>query len=118
MRRLVPAVMLFLAACASRPEPLAAPVPTPVAPSRHAHSTLIGMTASELVSHLGSPALQVREGSSLKMQFRSKNCVVDAYLYPTPTGQGLTRVTHSDARLRSGQDTDQAACISQIEATK
>ena len=82
------------------------------------HSGLIGLTASELVAHLGAPALQVREGSGLKMQFRSKYCVVDAYLYPPANGQGLTRVTHSDARLPSGADTDQAACISAVEATK
>ena len=76
------------------------------------------MTAAELVSHLGNPALQVREGVGLKMQFRSNRCVVDAYLYPPATGTGVSRVTHSDARLPSGADTDQAACISAIEALR
>jgi len=119
MRRLVPAFSLFVAACASAPQgPPPSTTPQPVTPSRHAHSNIIGMTASELVTHLGNPVLQVREGPGLKMQFRSRACVLDAYLYPPASGQGLTRVSHSDARLPSGQDTDQAACISQIEATK
>jgi hypothetical protein len=118
MRRLVPAFSLFVAACASAPQ---APPPTTAsvpAPARHVPTGVVGMTASELVAHLGNPVLQVREGPGVKMQFRSRTCVLDAYLYPPESGQGLTRVTHSDARLHSGQDTDQAACISQIEATK
>jgi hypothetical protein len=89
-----------------------------VTPSRHVHSSLLGLTASELVAHLGTPALQVREGLGLKLQFRSARCVVDAYLYPPDNGPWLTRVTHSDARLPSGADTDQAACIAAVEAAK
>lgn len=117
MRRLAPALSLFAAACATAPKQ-PTPTPLPVTPARHVGSNVIGLTASELVAQLGNPVLQVREGPGLKMQFRSKYCVLDAYLYPSATGQGLTRVTHSDARLPSGQDTDQAACISQIAATK
>ena len=117
MRRLVFASTLVLAACARTPEPVVQ-APSVVTPSTHVHSGVLGMTASELVSHLGNPALQVREGVGLKMQFRSRYCVLDAYLYPPESGQGLTRVTHSDARLLNGADTDQAGCISQIEATK
>jgi hypothetical protein len=52
------------------------------------------------------------------MQFRSRYCVLDAYLYPPASGEGLTRVTHSDARLPSGADTNQTSCISAIAATK
>ena len=119
MRRFIPTATLFLAGCATAPQPQPAPqLPAVVTPSQHVHSAVIGMTASELVAHLGTPALQVREGSGLKMQFRSRYCVLDAYLYPPASGAGLTRVTHSDARLPTGADTDQAACISQIEATK
>jgi hypothetical protein len=73
----------------------------------------MGLTPNELVGHFGSPALQVREGTSLKLQFRGRRCVLDAYLYPS-TG-GAMRVTHVDARLPSGVDADQAACISALE---
>jgi hypothetical protein len=119
MRRFFPlASALLLAACATTPE---APAPLPAVgtgPAQHVHSSIIGMAAAELVGHLGNPALQVREGPGLKMQFRSRECVLDAYLYPPATGAGVTRVTHSDARRPSGADTNQAACISAIEALK
>ena len=120
MRRFfAPAAALSLAACATTPEP-PTPVQTaaPITPSAHVHSSLLGMSAAELVAHLGNPALQVREGPGLKMQFRSRFCVLDAYLYPPASGAGVTRVTHSDARLPSGADTDQATCISAVEASK
>jgi hypothetical protein len=119
MRRLFPVAALLLAGCATAP-PVVAPPPmvVPVTPSQHAHSSIIGMAASELVAHLGNPALQVREGAGLKMQFRSRECVLDAYLYPPASGAGLTRVTHADARVKSGADTNQAACIAAIEALK
>jgi hypothetical protein len=115
MRRLLPiAATVFLAACASQPQqPVANPVPIPQAPVQR--STLMGLTAGELVGHFGSPALQVREGTSLKLQFRGRSCVLDAYLYPSGTGAGDLRVTHVDARAPSGADTDQAACISALE---
>jgi hypothetical protein len=117
MRRLVPALTLLLSACATTPQKPEAPAtrPTTIQPPR---SEIVGLTAPELVSRLGNPALQVREGAGLKLQFRSRYCVLDAYLYPAESGQGLTRVTYTDARQPSGADTDQAACISAIEATR
>jgi hypothetical protein len=63
------------------------------------------------MQRFGSPALQVREGISLKLQFRGRICVLDAYLYPSGT-TGLLRVSHVDARAPSGSDYNQAACIS------
>lgn len=87
--------------------------PAPPAPQRREAGTLIGLSTNEVVQHLGRPALQVREGTSLKLQFRSKRCVLDAYLYPS-TG-GILRVTHVDTRLPSGADTNQAACIFALE---
>ena len=96
---------------ARQPQPQVAAQPIPaVQPSA---GQLIGLTASELVGHFGSPALQIREGASLKLQFRGRLCVLDAYLYPS-TG-GALRVTHVDARTQSGVDIDQAACISALE---
>jgi nitrous oxide reductase accessory protein NosL len=113
MRRLVLALPLLLSAClaprtATEPE-VAQPVPV----TRPATGQLIGLTTSELVGHFGSPALQVHEGSSLKLQFRGKLCVLDAYLYPAQNS--TLRVTYVDTRTKTGVDTDQAACISALE---
>jgi hypothetical protein len=84
-----------------------------VPPAQPRAQQLIGLTTSELVGHFGNPALQVREGTSLKLQFRSRTCVLDAYLYPSR--DGALRVTYVDTRTPSGVDTNQAACISALE---
>jgi len=113
MRRLVLALPVLLAACMARqlqPQPEIAQ-PAPVV--RPASGQLIGLTASDLVGHFGSPALQVREGASLKLQFRGRQCVLDAYLYPQ--SNGALRVTYVDTRTKTGAGTDQAACISALE---
>ena len=114
MRRLVILASLLVAGCETVPEQRQ-PQPTPVTVSPHIRSDLLGMTVSELVQHLGTPALQVREGQGLKLQFRTSRCVLDAYLYPPVGGQGPDRVTHVDTRLRSGASTDQRRCITAIE---
>lgn len=113
MRRLVLALPLLLSGCLS-PRPAAEPeVAQPVPVTRPAAGQLIGLTTSELVGHFGSPALQVHEGTSLKLQFRGKICVLDAYLYPAQNN--TLRVSYVDTRTKSGVDTDQAACISALE---
>src|SRR4051794_32151235 len=109
------ALTLLLAGCATRPEqPQPSVQPPQAAPAPGQASRLLGLSAIGLVEQLGTPALQVREGNSLKVQFRIPQCVLDAYLYPSGTG-GPLRVTHVDTRLPSGADTDQAACISALE---
>jgi hypothetical protein len=113
MRRIILASTLFLAGCATAPQQPVAEAPPAAAPGEPRR--LLGLTASELVGHFGNPALQVREGTSLKLQFRGRRCVLDAYLYPTDAAGGPLRVTHVDTRLPSGVDTDQAACISALE---
>lgn len=113
MRRLAFASFLLLAGCATRQQPTTENVPTPPASAAQEPRQLLGLTAPELVGHFGNPALQIREGNSLKLQFRARRCVLDAYLYPSSGGQ--YRVTHVDTRARSGVDTDQAACISDLE---
>jgi len=116
MRRLVPALALFLAACATRPAPPVVEQPKPVAAApAKPRNTIVGLSAPELVGHFGNPALQVREGVGLKLQFRSSRCVLDAYLYPPESGSGVPRVTYVDTRLPSGVAADQAACISALE---
>ena len=113
MRRLV-LVSPFLLATGMARQPVVEPqAAQPAAAPQRSAGELVGLTATDLVSHFGSPVLQIHEGASLKLQFRGRRCVLDAYLYPS-TG-GALRVTHVDARLPSGVDTDQAACISALE---
>src|SRR5262249_49341011 len=114
MRRLIFASALILAGCATRPEPTPVPQePTQAVPVQPQITQLPGRTTRDLTGHSGRPALQVQEGPSLKLQFRGRYCVLDAYLYP---GQnGVLRVTHVDTRNTSGSDVDQATCISALE---
>ena len=112
MRRLILASTLIVAGCATRPEqpqPTQQIPPEPVSPQAR---QILGLTPNELVGHFGKPALQIREGNSLKLQFRGRSCVLDAYLYPQ---SGAYRVTHVDTRSPSGVDVDQAACIFALE---
>ena len=115
MRRLVLLLCLSVAACAPRPQPTPAPQqPAEVTPVQR-QTALVGMTTSELVGHFGKPALQVREGTSLKLQFRGQRCVLDAYLYPAH--DAVLRVSYVDTRAPSGVDMDQAACISALQSS-
>ena len=114
MRRIIPLAALLIAGCASNPQ---RPQPQPVQPvpqSPQLRSDLLGMTAAELVQRFGNPALQIREGAGIKLQFRGA-CVLDAYLYPPPGRGGPERVTHVDTRLRSGADANQASCIASLQ---
>jgi hypothetical protein len=116
MRRLVLASALFVSACATRPQPPEA-VPAPAVTTQPQQPRgLIGMTPSDLMHHFGPPAMQIREGTSLKLQFRGRLCVLDAYLYPSGSGAGALRVTHVDTRAPSGIDYNQAACVSALES--
>lgn len=75
---------------------------------------VIGLTAEELVQWFGAPALQIREGQSWKLQFRSNRCVLDAYLYPPAPGRTDYRVTYVEARTRSMAAIDPAVCIASL----
>lgn len=115
MRHLLAIVpVLLLAACATGPQALPQQPTAPVAepPER---GDLIGLTSGELIQRFGTPTLQIREGTSLKLQFRGRHCVLDAYLYPPADGRGVDRVTHVDTRVRSGADTDQRGCIATLQ---
>ena len=115
MRRIVPvAAALSLAGCMARapqPEPVK---PPPAVGTPQVRSSLIGMSAGELIQRMGQPALQIREGPGLKLQFRGRSCILDAYLYPPTDGSGAERVTHVDTRLENGSDTSQPACIASL----
>jgi hypothetical protein len=112
-RSLALCLALAVAACAPRPQPTPPPQP-PAETPRIERNQLVGLTPQDLVGKFGSPALQIREGTSLKLQFRGRQCVLDAYLYPQG-GVGVMRVTHVDTRSPNGSDTDQAACILALE---
>lgn len=111
---LVPGFLL-VAACATAPRPIQPPRQPLPPPSQNLRGAIIGLTSQELVQRLGTPALQIREGSSLKLQFRSQFCVLDAFLYP-PVGAGAPyRVTYVEARTRSLAPVDQATCLSSLQ---
>jgi hypothetical protein len=114
MRRLVLVSLFFIAACAPRVAQQPAPGPG-IAPAEHVPSgVLIGLTASELGARFGSPSFQVREGDGTKLQWSENGCVLDAYLYPPPNGQGVPRVAHVDARNPSGADLHIDSCLALI----
>ncbi|MEO6248001.1 MAG: hypothetical protein ABIO85_05390 [Sphingomicrobium sp.] len=117
IRRLAPAFALLVAACAS--DTGAPPVESaPLRSSSHQHGRLTGLSVAELGDLFGAPALQVREGPGLKLQYRGGGCVLDAYLYPPTDGRGVERVTHADARFPSGIETDVASCEAAIERSR
>jgi hypothetical protein len=114
MRRyLALSITLPLAACAMAPRQTAAPAAAVVQQQPVEQNSLVGLTPQELVSRFGAPALQIREGTSVKLQFRGSRCVLDAYLYPSGSA-GTLRVTHVDTRLSTGADTPQAACTAAL----
>ena len=114
MRRiLLFASSLLVAACATTPLP-EQPGEQPQPPSAHTRGAVIGLTAAEMVQRFGTPALQIREGESVKLQFRSSQCVLDAYLYAT--GTAPHRVTYVDTRTRALAEVDPAFCIRSLDA--
>jgi hypothetical protein len=111
MRCLIALSLVLLAgACAPRLQQVSAPSQTAPQPQPQELGSLTGLTAQDLVGRFGAPALQIREGTSLKLQFRGRRCVMDAYLYPSGAS-GALKVTHVDTRTPTGADFDQAACI-------
>ena len=115
MRRILSvAAALSLAGCMARAPQPETVKPPPVVETPQVRSNLIGMSTGELIQRMGQPALQVREGPGLKLQFRGRSCVLDAYLYPPTEGTGAERVTHVDTRLENGNDTSQPACIASL----
>ena len=109
MRRLTLLVAVsLLATCAPRVQQPAPPV---TRPTERPSGALIGLTAAELAQKFGVPALQVREGPGIKLQWSKNGCVIDAFLYPPDSGRGPERVTFADARRPSGADISVEACL-------
>lgn len=111
MRRLTLSLAMFLAGCASAPEPISGPSRPATRPTG-----LIGLTGQEIANRLGVvPTLQIREGNGTKLQFRTRSCVLDAYLYPPARG-GQPLVEHVDTRSPSGADYSEPACLAEFAA--
>jgi hypothetical protein len=115
MRRFLSlSLSLLVAGCMTAPRQEQVQAPPTVQPQQPAEqNSLVGLTAQDLVGRFGAPALQIREGSSVKLQFRNPRCVLDAYLYPSGNS-GTLRVTHVDTRLPTGADMPQAACTTAL----
>ena len=71
--------------------------------------TGVGSTVPSL---FGEPDADVREGTVRKLQFQSGICVLDAYLYPS--GSGEPKVTYLDAREPDGSTIDRASCVAAL----
>ncbi|MES2000798.1 MAG: hypothetical protein V4444_00580 [Pseudomonadota bacterium] len=115
MRRYSLSLTLFVAACATSPQ-RPSPQPAPVTPVVQHRGGLVGLTVQQIVSKLGNPALQIREGSSLKLQFRNSRCVIDAYLYPAAGNAALLRVEHVDIRAPSGVKSNEQVCVNLFQS--
>lgn len=137
MRRpLALAASLALAGCVSAPKPArpvaaprpvppqraAPPVPAPSAPGFIAPTVMrapgleavIGADARRLGELFGTPALTVREGDAVKLQYTGRACVLEVFLYPLRPGSQPS-ATHVEARRASdGQDVDRAACVAAL----
>ncbi len=116
-----PATLLFallLGACVPRTGE--APVATPSIPQPRPYSlsgleNVIGSPVSALVSRLGRPDLDLREGPARKLQFLGPACVLDVYLYPQRSGAEPV-ATHVDARQPDGGEMDRSSCVAALLA--
>lgn len=113
MKLLAPAAILLLAGCATGPgggpEP-AGRVPIPY--TALGLERVIGQDAAALTRLFGTPNADVREGNARKLQFQSRICVLDTYLYPK--GSSEPRVTYVDARQPDGRAIDRASCVAAL----
>ena len=105
----------LLAACGgATPRPATAgriPIPGQ-AMSAAGLSGVLGASARGLTQMFGTPDADIAEGNARKLQFGSRICVLDAYLYPKGSGEPV--VTHIDARQRDGSTIDRASCVAAL----
>lgn len=107
------AALVLLSGCVTAtgnaPEP-AARVPLPFTAA--GLERVIGSDAAGLTRLFGQPDADVREGTARKLQFQSRICVLDTYLYPK--GSAEPRVTYVDARQPDGRAIDRASCVAAL----
>jgi hypothetical protein len=118
---------LLLASCASTdllelPAPgFPMDKPSTVRPAPHGSDghtqrgleAVIGRTANQLTALFGKPRIDVIETVGRKMQFASRACILDTYLYSDGRG-GAEIVTHVDARRSDGAEVDRVQCINAL----
>jgi hypothetical protein len=121
MTLLVPAAVA-LSGCVSG----ARETPVVVAPSPEAFrapqvmresglESVIGEGAAALSRRFGEARIDLKEGDARKLQFVSRGCVLDIYLYPLASNSAPV-ATHVEARRRvGGGETDRADCIEEVE---
>lgn len=115
--KILPPLLLsvLVAGCATVPQPNVAPrVPLPAQRpiSTVGLERVMGQTARTLTQTFGAADADVQEGSARKLQFGSRICVLDAYLYPKGSGEPV--VTYVDARQRDGSAIDRASCVAAL----
>ncbi|MFD1788002.1 hypothetical protein ACFSC3_10485 [Sphingomonas floccifaciens] len=118
MKRLLPLLpALLLAACSTgttAPRPAARiPLPQPRTISTVGLERVMGQSARALTQAFGAADADVTEGMGRKLQFGSRICVLDAYLYPKD-GRGEPVVTYVDARQPDGSAIDRASCVAAL----
>ena len=74
----------------------------------------MGAGGTELDDLLGPPRLRRLEGPAEVRQYRSPDCVLDAYLYPDSRDGGAHRVTYYEARGRGGGLVDAGDCFAAL----
>jgi hypothetical protein len=110
------ALLPLLAGCGAATAPVvrpAAPIPIPQAKPTAGMERIMGATADSLTKMFGKADLDIAEGPARKMQFGSRICVLDAYLYPQP-GKDGPKVSYVDTRQRDGSPIDQASCVAAL----
>ncbi len=74
---------------------------------------VMGQNAVALTQLFGEPQLDLTEGAGRKLQFGSRICVLDTYLYAPQQG-GVPVVSHVDARQGNGAPIDRASCVAAL----
>jgi hypothetical protein len=108
-------VATLLAGCGGATPPVTAgriPLPTQRPLNVAGLERVMGQPARALTQMFGAADADVAEGSARKLQFGSRICVLDAYLYPKGSGEPV--VTYVDARQRDGSTIDRASCVAAL----
>lgn len=105
-------LLSLAAACATAPEPVAAPA-APAAPSAPVYvlSDLLGANAGKIDGMLGAPALTRSEGAGEYRRYALTTCTLIIILYPDE--MGVSKVAHVDATAThsAGEKPDLDACL-------